>query len=219
MSRCANPRIFAFEPAPAVYDLLKANCDAYGLNFRALNVGVSDKPKSATFTFYEKSSVFSGFHSDETEDRRAIQTVVRNMLRSESVAGEPVEEYVNELTTDRLRRRTYECRLTSVSDIIRDNQIDKIDLLKIDAEKSELDIIRGIDDSDWPKIAQIVIEIHDPTGAAVKRIAELLSARGFRCVVEHEKLLEHSGLFNLDATRGENSSKPPNPSLSPSCVD
>jgi len=216
MSRCANPKIFAFEPAPVVYDLLKSNCYAYGSNVRALNAGVSDKPRTATFTFYEKSSVFSGFHSDENEDREAIQTVVRNMLKNESVAGESVEEYVNELTADRLRRRTHECRLTSVSDIIRDNQIDKIDLLKIDAEKSELDIIQGIDDRDWPKIDQIVIEIHDRTGAAVKRIEELLSARGFRCVVEHEKLLEHSGLFNLYATRGETSSKPLTPSLSPS---
>src|SRR5262249_23239199 len=65
MSRCKNSRIFACEPAPAVYDLLKANCDAYGSNVKALNVGVSDKRKTATFTFYEKSSVFSGFHSDE----------------------------------------------------------------------------------------------------------------------------------------------------------
>src|SRR6185503_518120 len=107
MSRCKNPKIYACEPAPVVYDLLKANCDAYGSDVRALNVGVSDKRKTATFTFYEKSSVFSGFHSDETEDRAAIQTVVRNML-SESVASESVEEYVDELTADRLRRRTHE---------------------------------------------------------------------------------------------------------------
>src|SRR5205823_13985149 len=85
MSRCANPNIFAFEPAPVVYDLLKANCDAYGSNVRALNAGVSDKRKTATFTFYEKSSVFSGFHSDETQDRDAIQAVVRNMLKGDSV--------------------------------------------------------------------------------------------------------------------------------------
>jgi len=109
--------------------------------------------------------------------------------------------------------------LTSVSDIIQDNQIDKIDLLKIDAEKSELDIIQGIDDRDWPKIDQIVIEIHDRTGEAVKRIEKLLSERGYRCAVEHEKLLEHSGLFNLYATRGEAGSKPLTPSLSPSNGD
>jgi len=203
MSRCTNPRIYAFEPAPTVYDLLKANCDAYGSNVRAVNAGVSDKSKSATLTFYEKSSVFSSFHSDETEDRAAIQTVVRNVLHSESVAGESLEEYVNELTADRLRRTTHECQMTSVSDIIRENRIDRIDLLKIDAEKSELEIINGIQDSDWPKIDQIVIEIHDRTREAVKRIENLLIEKGYRCAVEHEKLLERSGLFNLYATRGE----------------
>jgi len=135
MSRCARPRFYAFEPAPVAYDLLKANCDAYGSNVRALNVGVSDRPKTAPFTFYEKSSVFSSFHADEAEDREAIQTVVRNVLNGETAADESVDEYVNELTADRLRRRTCECQLISVSDIIRDNQIDKIDLLKIDAEK------------------------------------------------------------------------------------
>lgn len=204
MSRCRNPKIYAFEPAPPVYELLKANCEAYGSNAGAVNMGVSDKPKTATLTFYEKSSVFSGFHADEAEDREAIQAVVRNTLNSEmSVAGNAVEEYVHELTTDRLRRSTHECPMTSLSAVIRENQIDKIDLLKIDAEKSELDIIDGIEDGDWPKIAQLVIEIHDRTQEAVKRIADVLTAKGYRCAVEHERLLEHSGLFNLYATRSD----------------
>src|SRR5438034_1359462 len=82
-------------------------------------------------------------------------------------------------------------------------RIDTIDLLKIDAEKSELDIIRGIDDRDWPKIAQIVIEIHDRTEQAVKQIEALLVQKGFRCAVEHERLLEHAGLFNLYGTRSD----------------
>ena len=125
------------------------------------------------------------------------------MLNNESVVGESLEGYVNELTAARLRPRTHESRLTSVSDIIRENQINKIDLLKIDAEKSELDIIKGIEDQDWPKINQIVIEIHDFTHDAVKQIEDLLIERGYRCAVEQETLLEHSGFFNLYATRGE----------------
>ena len=200
MSRCKNPTIYACEPAPGVYDLLKANCDAYGSNVHALNIGVSDKSKTATFTFYEKSSVFSGFHSDETEDREAIQAVVRNML-SKSIPGESVEEYVNELTADRLARQSYECQLKSLSDIIRENRIDRIDLLKIDAEKAELDIIEGIEAQDWPKIKQIVLEIHDPTRAAIERVERLLTEKGYHCAVEQETLLEHAGLFNLFATR------------------
>ena len=202
MSRCKNPRIYAFEPAPVVYDLLKANCRAHGSDVRAVNAGVSDKAGTATFTFYERSSVFSGFHADEAEDRAAIQTVVRNMLNGASAPGEWVDEHVNELTADRLRRRSCECQLISVSDIISEHQLDTIHLLKIDAEKSELDILNGIAERDWPKISQIVMEIHDRTGEAVKRAEALLGGKGFRCAVEHEKLLERSGLFNLYATRG-----------------
>lgn len=201
MSRCTNPRIYAFEPAPVAYDLLKANCDVYGSSAQAFNLGVSDRQGSATFTFYENSSVFSGFHSNEAEDGEAIRAVVRNLLKAESVADESVQEYVHELTRDRLRRSTHECRLTTVSDIIRENQIERIDLLKIDAEKSELDIIRGIADCDWPKIDQIVVEVHDRTGDAVRGINDLLIRKGYRCAIEQEKLLEHSGLFNLFATR------------------
>lgn len=208
MSRCRNPKIYAFEPVPVVYDLLKANCDVYGSNAQAFNLGVSDRQGAATLTFYENASVFSGFRSDEAADREALQAVVRNMLKTTSVADESVQEYVNQLTKDRLRRSTHECRLTTVSDIIRENQINRIDLLKIDAEKSELDITRGIADCDWPRIDQIVIEIHDPSRDTVRRINDLLLAKGYRCAVEQEKVLEHSGLFNLFATRDASGQMP-----------
>jgi len=201
LNRCKNPKIFAFEPAPVVHDLLKANCDAYGFDVRVFNAGVSDTAKTGSFTFYEKSSVFSGFYSDDMEDREAIQAVVRNMLNRESIAGESTEEYVKELTADRLRRSTHECQLTTVSAIIRENHLEKIDLLKIDAEKSELDIIKGIEDGDWPKIKQLVMEIHDPSEEAVTRIKNLLIEKGYRCAVEKETLLDHAGLSNLYATR------------------
>ena len=120
MSRCRNPRIYAFEPAPVAHDLLKANCDAYGSNAQVFNFGVSDKPGTANFTFYENSSVFSSFHSSEEEDRKAIQAVVRNMLSAGPITDEFLEENVDALTVDRLRRTIHECRLTSVSDIIRE---------------------------------------------------------------------------------------------------
>ncbi|HKS06195.1 MAG TPA: FkbM family methyltransferase [Gemmatimonadaceae bacterium] len=202
MSRCNNPRIIAFEPAPLVFDLLRANCAAYGSNVHAVNAGVSGAPGTATFTFYEKSSVFSGFHVDENEDREAIEAVVRNTLHAATSGdGSDVESYVEELTADRLQRTTYECCLTSVSEIIRTHKLDRIDLLKIDAERSELEIIRGIGDADWAKIRQIVMEVHDRSREMIGQIETLLAEKGFHCAVEHEDLLEHSGLFNVYATR------------------
>lgn len=214
LSRCADPTIYAFEPAPQVFDLLTANCRAYGSRVHPLNLGVSDRTKSAPFTFYERSSVFSGFHADDGEDRAAIHAVVRNAVRDEvAAAADVVESVVAELTADRLRRTTHECRLISVSDLIRDRGIDKIDLLKIDAEKSELDILAGIEDADWSKIDQIVVEIHDRTQEAVKRVERLLTAKGYRCAVELERPLEESGLFNLYATRGGSESVQATPAL------
>ena len=204
LSRCQNANVYAFEPSPVVYELLKANGEAYGSNVRCFQCGVSDRSKTAKFTFYENSSVFSSFHPDAGEDKEAIEAVVRNVLDAEA-GEESYDLFVQELTAERLHQRTYQCRLVSVSDIIRGNRIEKINLLKIDAEKSELEILAGIEEADWPRIDQIVIEIHDRTKRAVEQVERLLIDRGYRCAVEQERLLENSGLCNIYATRLETS--------------
>jgi FkbM family methyltransferase len=163
-SRCARPRILAFEPAPVVFDLLKANCEAYGSAVGVFNLGVAATPGVSTFTFYENSSLFSGFHADPAEDGAAIRAVVRNILnRDPSLASDEIDRSVGDLVAGRLQARTSGCRVTSVSEIIREHDLATIDLLKIDAEKCELDILAGIGDEDWPRIQQIVIEVHDRT--------------------------------------------------------
>jgi len=199
--RCRDARIYAFEPAPAAYEALKANCEAYAANVRTSNVGVSDKAGTAPFTFYENSSVFSSFHPDEKEDREAIEAVVRNAVSSTVTEEDSVEDYVRELSTERLSSVTIDCPITTVSEIIRADGIVSIDLLKIDAEKSELEILRGIEADDWDRIQQIVMEIHDRSHAKLKQIQELLGERGFHCAVEEDGLLEGSGLVNLYAVR------------------
>ena len=200
LNRFPRARIYAFEPSPVVYELLKANCEAYGREVHVFQCGVSDHRKSAKFTFYDKSSVFSGFHSNAVEDKRAIEAVVRNILGAEA-DHDSSDALVQELTAKRLHRRTYPCQLTSLSEIIRQNQIERIHLLKIDAEKSESDIIQGIEEAHWPLIDQLVIEVHDRTGEAVKQLEQLLIGKGYNCAIEQEKLLENSGLFNIYATR------------------
>ena len=202
LSRCKSPAIFAFEPSPRVFDLLQANCAAHGDPSRVhvFNCGVAEKKGRARFTFYEHSSVFSSFHPDDDEDRAAVQAIARNVLQHE-LPGTVHEADIAELTAARLSTEMIECPLTSVSDIIRENGIERIHLLKIDAEKSEAGILRGIEEEHWPLIEQLVIEVHDRSRAAVQSIEEQLTRRGYRCAVVEEKLLEHSGLFNVYATR------------------
>ncbi len=109
------------------------------------------------------------------------------------------------LTSGRLESKSYECRLLSVSDIIRENNIKKIDLLKIDAEKSELGIIKGIKDEDWDKIKQIVIEIHDKSRKVLEEIEKILTSKGFSIAVEEEKMLRNRDLFNVFARKNNSS--------------
>ena len=201
-SECKDPKVFAFEPSPRVAELLKANAAVYGSDVTIFDCGVSDTDKEAEFTFYEKSSVFSTFSPDVDEDEAAIEAVIRNNLSQIGITDEKeMEEAVDELISGRLDSQSFVCPLRSLSSVIEDQGIERIDLLKLDAEKSELAVLRGIKDADWPKIRQIVIEVHDQSGEVIDAVQQCLRSRGFEFEVEEEELLRDSGLFNIYARR------------------
>jgi len=84
---------------------------------------------------------------------------------------------------------------------LRDLAVERIDLLKVDVEKSELDVLLGIEGQDWPKIKQVVVEVHD-LEQRVKKITALLKEHGFRKItLEQEPFFEGSSVFNLYALR------------------
>ncbi|HEY3886038.1 MAG TPA: FkbM family methyltransferase, partial [Vicinamibacterales bacterium] len=201
LSRCSRPRILAFEPSPVVFDLLRANCDAYGPDVQTFNLGLGEHSGSDTFTFYENSSVFSGFHADLAEDAEALGTIIRRAVAGAAAASERTDAYIRSLTAERLRATTSSCQITTISDIIRANHIATIGLLKIDAEKSELDILAGIAANDWPRIEQLVIEVHDRTGNKIREVERVLVAQGYDCTVDEAPSLARSGLFTVYATR------------------
>jgi FkbM family methyltransferase len=76
-----------------------------------------------------------------------------------------------------------ECQLRTVSDEIREQQVEAIDLMKIDVEGSELDVIRGIEPGDWPKIKQFVVEVHDIDGR-IETMRSVFEAHGYRTTVD-----------------------------------
>jgi hypothetical protein len=51
--------------------------------------------------------------------------------------------------------------MQTLSRVVCDHGVERIDLLKIDAEKAELEIFRGVESQDWPKIQQVVVDVHD----------------------------------------------------------
>lgn len=76
-----------------------------------------------------------------------------------------------------------------------------VDLIKIDVERAELDVLRGIKWEDWPKIRQLVMEFHD-VGGRREEILRILEAAGFGSVVcDQDESLLGSTIFNLYCTR------------------
>ncbi len=203
-NECKNTTVYAFEPSPPVFQLLKANAGLYGSDVHVFECGISNAASQAEFTFYEKSSVFSSFNADNEEDEAAVRAVVRNIVSEYQItAEEDLDKAVEELMAGRMDSRSFTCRLRSISEVIEEQGIDQIDLLKIDAEKSELAILKGIEDEDWPKIRQLVIEVHDRKGAVVRSVEGLLRSKGFELTLEEEPMLRGSGLFTIYAIREE----------------
>jgi hypothetical protein len=101
-----------------------------------------------------------------------------------------------------ISRQRVEGRLCTLSDAIRTHAIEAIDLVKIDVEGAELDVVLGIEDADWPKIRQFVVEVHDIYGR-VDRLRAIFERHGYRTVVDQEDWSLHPllGIYTLYAVR------------------
>ena len=74
-------------------------------------------------------------------------------------------------------------------------------MLKIDAEKAELEIFRGIEAQDWPKIRQVVVDVHD-LDQRLEVMTALLQQYGLReIMVGQPPTLKNSEIFTVHAMR------------------
>ncbi|HEX2224420.1 MAG TPA: MupA/Atu3671 family FMN-dependent luciferase-like monooxygenase, partial [Thermoanaerobaculia bacterium] len=184
-----RPKVYAFEPFPATFSTLRANVDLYGLDVHLYNRGVADRPGRAEFTFYPNAPGLSGRYAGTEEDRAEIRAIVVDWLARvgrADASGQELEEVLDE----QLRTEVHPIELTTVSDAIREHGVERVDLLKVDAERSEWDILAGIRDEDWPKIDQIVLEVH--TRELLERISALLTEKGYDLGTEDVAVVEQN---------------------------
>jgi syringomycin synthetase protein SyrE len=198
-SACRGARVIALEPVPQTYAILRVNAALYDFGIEPLNCGVASREQTAVFTHYPNVSIFSGRFADGAQDREIIAAYIRNQARQ---AGEapPSDAEIKTILGERFQGEPVECRLRTISQIIRERGLDRVDLLKLDVERSELEALAGIEDGDWPKIRQIVIEAHGGPVEA-EQIAERLQKRGFAVAIEQEQALENTPVANLFAVR------------------
>ncbi len=192
-----NARVFAFEPIPAVFECLRLNAKLYGANTTVLPCGLSDQNATVPFTFYPKSSLMSGRYADRQAERRVVKSYIQNRERRDF---EDVEAQLDILVDGRLENETLLCPVRTLSEVIREHGVERIDFLKIDVERSKLEVLQGIKADDWARIRQIVLEVEDG-GGRLDRITALLRNQGYAMETEQEPLLRGTPIYNIYAIR------------------
>jgi len=188
---CRDAIIYAFEPIPMTFAALQYNVAAYSLSVKPYNCGLSDNNGSASFTFYPRVSASSGMYADPVAD----ELLTRAYMANEDAR---LGDFADELMEGRFETETFVCPLKTISDVISENHIERIDLLKLDVEKSELDVLCGIRSDDLPKIRQVVAEVHDIDGR-LDQFTARLETHGFDVKLDQDPSFQHTGLYHIYA--------------------
>ncbi|HUX98659.1 MAG TPA: FkbM family methyltransferase, partial [Candidatus Deferrimicrobium sp.] len=85
-----------------------------------------------------------------------------------------------------------------------ENDIDIINLMKIDAENYEYQVLAGIKDHDWDKIQQIAMEVHEHIEGGenlLNNLTEMLEDKGFQVNKGLDCRFSSMGVYMLYAKR------------------
>jgi FkbM family methyltransferase len=191
---------YTFEPAPRVYEILRVNASRYAPRARLFNYGIADRETEAEFTFYPNSPGMSTFHPRLADERETLLAIMENQLQHGMRGMEGVMRHADDLLEERFRSETFTARLRPLSEVIYEQRVERIDLLKVDVQKCEMQVLDGIEARDWPKIRQVVLEVHDLDGA-LDRVTRMLEGHGFQVLPEQDDFYTGSHLYNLYAQR------------------
>lgn len=202
--RFKNCKVYSFEPLPPTYEILKLNTENLEPNIKAINCGLSCENKTAKFVYFPSMSTDSvqlKFRKDHEKD---LRYGILNLYK---------DEYKNEKTLNRfadfvlkpeiLKEQIYDCTLTTLSDVIQNYNIESIDLLKIDVEKSEFEVLEGINSENWRKVRQTVMEVHDFDDEKINRLKSIFTTNGFNIVIDTYDDIGIPGYYNVYAKKQE----------------
>ena len=191
-------RVYAFEPSPVHYALLRQNLAAYQ-QVQLFQQGLGEVVTHKRFTYYPNYSVMSGFHADAQEDRQLLAAGIAGQLQLTPDKHEAAERYIEVLMDNKLENaQEFDCPITTLSAVMQEQKITQIDLLKIDAEKAENDVLKGIHEADWRKIHRIVVEAHDRQSC--ETISTQLTQRGYTVKSSKSSEFQEAAIFMIHAT-------------------
>lgn len=188
---CRAGAVHCFEPVAPIFALLEEN--VAGLPACVPHpYGLGAAPGRTEITFYRGAAAMSGLYADAERDRALVRTALANR----GIEGADADAQL----AGRYEPERLPCELRTVSAFIREQGLGRVDLLKIDVERAELDVLAGLEAEHWPLVRQIVLEAHDEDGR-VAGLERELAGRGFAVVVDQEAAMRGTGVRMLYARR------------------
>jgi amino acid adenylation domain-containing protein/non-ribosomal peptide synthase protein (TIGR01720 family)/FkbM family methyltransferase len=188
--------IYSFEPIAPVFESMSLNAKLYNVHAHVFNFGFSDVAGEAEMVYYYNNTASSGLYADVDKERNVGKAVLRNSKKYAALSNAQIEELVDEGA----RYSRHQCRLETLAGFMSVHQVDRIDLLKLDVEKSELNVLRGLDKAGWQKIRQIVAEVHDMADN-IAQVEGLLHENGFSFVRDQPEFLQSTDIHYIYARR------------------
>lgn len=193
--------LHCFEPAPHCLERLRFNLASLGDAAKIFATALGDTEGQVEFSYYPHYSIMSGMHADEQQDLALLKAGARTQYR-EKYGSEPDERMVELLVGSKLDgRQKFHCPITTISKFMRSQKIGHVSLAKIDVERAENAILAGIDDADWAKIDQFVVEVHDQGNREHERMAAMLKRLGYKTGIFTEPNLKNSDIYVVVAKR------------------
>jgi 31-O-methyltransferase len=189
---CPDVRVYAFEPTHPLYEALAWNYAAYRIAGAAFDYGLSERPGTAVITLYPETTAMSSLYADASHDAEVTRTFLHNSGFDDAD--------VADMSAGRHVTCPQPCLLRTVSQVLAEHDIETVDLLKVNVEKAERDVLAGIDDADWPRIRQVVGQVHD-IGGRLDTVREEMTRRGFSVVCDQDALLDGTDIYDMYAWR------------------
>jgi 31-O-methyltransferase len=215
-------QVHAFEPVPDLFEAAQRNLAEHAPTARVWNVGLADREDEAVFELDPFSTMTATMHPgildegasrgraigvwasaaladlDKVSPGRAVRLARAGLAHSATrpaVLAVLMPLALAVAARRRLFLRRRRCRLQTFSSALALAAVEAVDLVKIDVEGAEEQVLAGITARDWPRIRQLVIEVHDVDGR-LARIARMLERGGYDVVHAREDWALHE-LFGI----------------------
>ena len=159
-----------------------------GANIGAFTVLASHCFKDATIYSYEPAA--TNFEilkknialNDILNRLKPFQMAISTNSGEETMTYSDLE-YAHSLIADQVETervvKSEKVTCTTIADIMKDNSLDIIDLIKMDIEGLEYEVLFGVPDEVYKKIRYIALEIHDHKEYTAAKLIEFLEQKGF----------------------------------------